>query len=73
MPNRIEVNEERCKDCGICIITCPKKVLGRSDRINSKGYHPTEMVKEGCTACALCARMCPDHCITVYKEVDDKK
>ena len=46
---------------------CPKKVLSISDRINPKGYRPVEQSQEGCIACALCARICPDVVLTVYR------
>ena len=46
---------------------CPKKVLRISDRINPKGYRPVEQFQEGCIACALCARICPDVVLTVYR------
>jgi 2-oxoglutarate ferredoxin oxidoreductase subunit delta len=44
------------------------KVLGVSDHLSAKGYHPTKMLnEEKCTSCALCARSCPDVAIEVYK------
>jgi 2-oxoglutarate ferredoxin oxidoreductase subunit delta len=33
------------------------------------GYHPAQLVKDGCTGCAICAIVCPDAAITVYREV----
>ncbi|HOB10330.1 MAG: 4Fe-4S binding protein [Acetomicrobium sp.] len=64
---RIEVLEEMCKSCGLCVEACPNKVLKISDRINSKGYRPAEQYKEGCVACKMCAMMCPDVAIEVYR------
>jgi len=43
------------------------KVLRISERINSKGYRPMEQFKEGCIACCMCARTCPDVAIEVFK------
>ncbi len=64
---RIEVLEEKCKSCGLCVDACPNKVLKISDRINSKGYRPVEQYKDGCVACKMCAMMCPDVAIEVYR------
>jgi 2-oxoglutarate ferredoxin oxidoreductase subunit delta len=38
------------------------------NRITAKGYHPASLVKDGCTGCAICAIVCPDAAITVYRE-----
>jgi len=62
------INEDLCKGCGICIARCPQKVLGVSDHLSAKGYHPTKMLnEEKCTSCALCGRSCPDVAIEVFK------
>ncbi|MFQ9952631.1 MAG: 4Fe-4S binding protein, partial [Clostridium sp.] len=38
------------------------------DKINSKGYHPAQLVEpEKCTGCASCAMMCPDVAIIVER------
>jgi 2-oxoglutarate ferredoxin oxidoreductase subunit delta len=39
------------------------------DHLTPKGYHPAYVFKEGCTGCAICALVCPDAAITVYREV----
>ncbi|ABR29982.1 tungsten formylmethanofuran dehydrogenase [Thermosipho melanesiensis] len=65
----IEIDQERCKGCGLCINACPMKVIEFSEEFNSKGYHPAEAKHlEKCIACGFCYRMCPDVCITVYRE-----
>lgn len=67
---RVYFNEERCKGCGLCIISCPKKIISISERLNTKGYHTAEVLEENmkeCIACASCARMCPDVVIKVEK------
>ncbi|PNR93654.1 ferredoxin family protein [Petrotoga sp. 9PWA.NaAc.5.4] len=62
----IEINEERCKGCGLCIEVCPKNVLESSKKFNSKGYHPSTVKNiESCIGCGFCYQMCPDVCITV--------
>ena len=66
---KIEVEKERCKECGLCVLNCPKKLLVIGSTINKNGYRVAEQVDpEGkCTACTLCAIMCPDMAISVYK------
>ena len=66
----IEVNDLYCKGCELCITACPPQVLALDmERLTPKGYHPTQIIKDGCTGCAICALVCPDAAITVYREV----
>ncbi len=68
---KIEIDQERCKGCGLCISVCPMKVIDFSEGFNSKGYHPAEAkYVDKCIACGFCYNMCPDTCITVYREVE---
>lgn len=65
---KIEVNEEICKGCTLCVAACPQKILRPAERINASGYHPIEIFEpEKCKGCAFCAMMCPDVAITVYR------
>jgi len=65
---RIVVDELICKGCELCVQTCPQNVIALSpDRINAKGYHPAELVGDGCTGCGICAGMCPEAAITVFR------
>ena len=65
---RISVDELICKGCGLCVDNCPQKVLALAPvRINVKGYHPAEQVGENCTACTICATVCPEAAITVFR------
>lgn len=56
-----------CKGCGLCAVTCPKKVIALDRSVlNAKGYHPARVIDlENCIGCAMCALMCPDCAITV--------
>lgn len=65
---KVSFNEGACKGCGLCESVCPKKIIVLSKEINSKGYHPAEVIDEGsCIGCASCALICPDSVITVER------
>lgn len=65
----IIVDVERCKGCGICVPACPTDTLALAVQVNGKGYSYSYMANpDNCIGCANCAVMCPDSCITVYKQ-----
>lgn len=66
---RVEIRQDICKGCGLCVSVCPKNVLELDlSKINAKGYSPSTAVRpEECIACANCAITCPDSVISVYK------
>lgn len=66
---RMIVDENICKGCGLCVMSCPKKIITiAADRLNAKGYNPAEVTNmEDCIGCAMCAVMCPDSAITVER------
>ncbi|HRU84956.1 MAG: 4Fe-4S dicluster domain-containing protein [Christensenellales bacterium] len=68
--NRIEINKNACKGCGLCVAACPKKILELSKtESNDKGYFVAAVAEPSqCIACAFCAEMCPDCAITVFKD-----
>jgi len=64
----IQIDEERCKGCALCIEFCPKEAISLSDKLNLKGYFVVAFEeKKGCTGCATCAVMCPEVAIEVYR------
>ncbi|MCL2630870.1 MAG: 4Fe-4S dicluster domain-containing protein [Firmicutes bacterium] len=66
--NSLKITKEICKGCSLCIVACPKGVIGISKKSNNAGFHYAETVKqEACNACTLCAVMCPDSCIIIEK------
>ena len=69
----IVVDEDLCKACELCVANCPVEVIGLDmERITARGFHPATLIKEGCTGCGICALMCPEAAITVYREVLQK-
>ena len=67
---KIKINEEFCKGCGLCIDTCPLKLIRTSNRVSKKGYHAAEFFdpENKCSGCTFCALICPDAAITIYRE-----
>lgn len=69
MANKVVIDTNLCKGCGLCVNFCPKKCLSISKELNAKGFYPAMQAdEEGCTACGICYMMCPDAAITVYKD-----
>ena len=71
----IQIAEDRCKGCGLCLDVCPPGMLRLSTtRFNAKGYRPVEQTDPPrCTGCTVCAIVCPDVVFTVYRETRRKK
>jgi 2-oxoglutarate ferredoxin oxidoreductase subunit delta len=66
MAYQYQIEEERCKGCGLCVAVCPKNVLEISADVSPKGYFPAFQARpEDCIFCATCCRMCPDVAITI--------
>jgi 2-oxoglutarate ferredoxin oxidoreductase subunit delta len=65
---KIEIDEDRCKGCGLCTIACPGKLIVLSEAVNLLGYTPAKNIdQDRCNGCKLCAEMCPDVAIMVFK------
>ncbi|MBC8545426.1 4Fe-4S dicluster domain-containing protein [Clostridiaceae bacterium NSJ-31] len=66
---KVTISEVICKGCGLCVSTCPKKIIELDKgRLNPKGYHPARVFDPAnCIACAMCAIICPDSAIKVEK------
>ncbi len=65
----IEIHQELCKGCEICISFCPKGVISLESKWNASGYIPIVLEDENdeCTGCAICAVVCPEVAIEVYR------
>ena len=65
----VVVDTEHCKGGGVCVASCPINVLALSTEVNGKGYPFAMMVEpDNCIGCASCAIICPDSCLTVYRQ-----
>ncbi len=70
----IEVREDWCKGCNICIDRCPVDALEESDKLNRRGVRPPKLKQENeCNYCRYCELICPDLAITVIPDEVDKK
>ena len=62
----IEVNDDWCKGCNICIERCPVEALEQSDKLNKRGVRPPKLKQVNeCNDCRLCELLCPDMAIMV--------
>ena len=65
---RIEINEERCSGCGICVDFCPTSVL---DLVEIEGQKIARAIHpENCWGCDTCAGQCFQKAIRVGKSPD---
>ena len=70
----MEVKEDWCKGCNICIDRCPVDALEESDKLNRRGIRPPRLKKENdCNYCRLCELLCPDLAVTVIPDKEDDK
>lgn len=58
---RVEINEQRCRSCGICYNLCPENVLSPSDPLRKAVVTNID----ACTSCRLCEWLCTDWAINV--------
>lgn len=71
---KVCIIDERCKGCGFCEEFCPRKVLAESEKYNSRGYHPPEVVNpDDCVDCELCELICPEFAIYVLDAKEEEK
>ncbi len=65
----IEIIEDWCKGCEICIKRCPVNALELSDTLNKRGVYPPKLKEENeCNFCRLCELLCPDFAVTVIPD-----
>jgi len=49
----LQIDQERCKECGLCIGICPVQAI----RTNQRGR--PQIHKEKCVRCGMCRDICP--------------
>jgi 2-oxoglutarate ferredoxin oxidoreductase subunit delta len=65
---KIIIKQDRCKGCLLCIDFCPKGLIVVDKELNRNGVRPVQFKEAGaCLGCSMCALICPDCCIEVYK------
>jgi NAD-dependent dihydropyrimidine dehydrogenase PreA subunit len=70
----VEIREDECKGCLLCLAVCPSGCLEIVDRWNRQGYHPVRYKGEGCLADGLCYYACPEPgAITVFRGERDER
>jgi 2-oxoglutarate ferredoxin oxidoreductase subunit delta len=64
----IVISKKRCKKCGLCVETCPKKVYiqNEADEVIIENL-------DACIVCLMCQNVCPDFAIEIEKEVENAK
>ncbi len=69
----IEILEDWCKGCGLCISHCPRNALEESDKLNKRGIYPPVLKEVNeCSNCRLCELICPDFAITVTPDEEEE-
>lgn len=64
---KIEIDHFFCKGCGLCMDVCPFKLIDWSKEAGESGLYVEQKDASKCTACKMCAIMCPECAISVYK------
>ncbi len=71
---RVEIGQDYCKGCELCVTQCPQKVLEMSPKFNVFGYNFATYKGDGCIGCGICYYACPEpEAITVFKKEKEEK
>lgn len=70
----IVIDEAYCKGCGYCVKFCARGCIEQNGaKFSPQGYLLPEFVNtDKCNACGICAWLCPDQAIEVYRLVEQK-
>jgi 2-oxoglutarate ferredoxin oxidoreductase subunit delta len=69
MKGMILIDKELCKGCMYCVDVCPLGLICIENKFNRKGFFPASPpLTDQCTGCGMCAQMCPEVAIEVYRE-----
>jgi Pyruvate/2-oxoacid:ferredoxin oxidoreductase delta subunit len=64
----IEISEDHCKGCYLCVEDCPHHDIEIALNFNRMGYHPAKALNVRCTGCGICFYSCPEpRAIRVFK------
>jgi len=62
-----EINDEKCKNCGVCAKKCPV------DAIDHKDLKKIPKISvENCIGCGVCTRFCPTKCMKMERRSETK-
>jgi len=65
---KIKINNERCKGCQLCVITCPRGLISLTGVFNRLGLKVAKFKgSKECSGCTFCAIVCPDCAIEVFR------
>lgn len=56
----LRIDGDECKGCGLCIESCPPKVIRLGEELNHYGYRTAVYAGAGCTGCGICFMACPE-------------
>lgn len=72
-----EIDYEKCRGCGVCVVQCPQKVLYLTDASTkihikcnnrAKGKAAMTNCSFSCISCGLCVKSCPTKAITLHED-----
>jgi Pyruvate/2-oxoacid:ferredoxin oxidoreductase delta subunit len=70
----IQIADDLCKGCGLCILTCPVHCLTMKLELNQQGYTAAQYVGRGCTGCGICFYVCPEPgALTVFRRKESRE
>lgn len=58
--SKITITFDLCKQCGLCVASCPKGALSFGELFNRGGYKAVVVDEEKCIKCGTCYTVCPD-------------
>lgn len=66
---KIIIDSKYCKSCYLCVNACPFNLITKGTILTDSGLPIAQQddPQEKCTGCKLCACMCPDAAISVFK------
>lgn len=74
MKGNLTIDRDLCKGCKYCMLSCSRGVIVMDSEFNTSGYFPARVKDVGkCNGCALCAQMCPEIAIMVWRDGDLKE